>query len=227
MDFQSKLHQLRKQKGYTQEELAESIGVTRQAVTKWETSSTLPDIEKLLTLSEIFQVSIDYLVKEDEPCTKSSIPNACFNIGENNIFQFLCRAKRATYAGKGNKNEVSSRPTSYDYLYEENDYKYIDTYIGNERFAGEEAIFIKNIPYWSMNYIGKVLKEEFSGDFLKEALLKVPFDKPFRGPGYYHNGYFTYVCNVEGSREWFYGEEKIYYRDETVYECLFHGGALK
>ena len=36
-------------------------------------------------------------------------------------------------------------------------------------------------PIWSMNYAGRVLGENFKGDFLKEALLKVPFDKPFRG----------------------------------------------
>ena len=44
---------------------------------------------------------------------------------------------------------------------------YYDTYLGTKKFAGEEAIWIKDIPYWSMNYIGRVIGANFSGDFLQ------------------------------------------------------------
>ncbi len=47
---------------------------------------------------------------------------------------------------------------------------------------------ISPAPSWSMNYIGRVTGDNFSGDFLKEALLRVPEDKPFRGPEDYTNG---------------------------------------
>ena len=62
---------------------------------------------------------------------------------------------------------TSSRIKSHDLIYEEGDYMYYDTYLGTKKFAGEEAIWIKDIPYWSMNYIGRVIGANFSGDFLQ------------------------------------------------------------
>ena len=101
--------------------------------------------------------------------------------------EFLIRAKRATYAGKGAET-VSSREKSHDLTYRDGDYMYYDTYLGTGKFAGEEALWINNTPFWSMNYIGRVIGHPFSGDFLKEALLHVPEDKPFRGPESYSTG---------------------------------------
>ncbi len=59
-----KIYMLRKKNNLSQEELAEKIGVSRQAISKWESGTSLPEIEKLISLSEYFNVSIDYLVKE-------------------------------------------------------------------------------------------------------------------------------------------------------------------
>ncbi len=59
-----KIYALRKKNNLSQEELAEKIGVSRQAISKWESGTSLPEIEKLISLSEYFNVSIDYLVKE-------------------------------------------------------------------------------------------------------------------------------------------------------------------
>ncbi len=59
-----KIYMLRKKNDLSQEELAEKIGVSRQAISKWESGTSLPEIEKLISLSEYFNVSIDYLVKE-------------------------------------------------------------------------------------------------------------------------------------------------------------------
>ena len=55
----------RKQKGWSQEELAERLGVTRQSVSKWETGVAVPDLDKILLMSELFGVTTDYLLKED------------------------------------------------------------------------------------------------------------------------------------------------------------------
>lgn len=65
MIFADKLIQLRKKAGYSQEELAEQMNVTRQAVSKWESAQTVPDLSKLLQLSRLFGVSTDYLLKEE------------------------------------------------------------------------------------------------------------------------------------------------------------------
>jgi len=140
--------------------------------------------------------------------------------------KFLLKAKKATYAGKG-PEIPSSRPQSHDMEYVENDLRYIDTYLGGEIFAGEEALWEMDIPFWAMNYCGRVIAKGFNGDFLKEALSNVPVDMPFRGPSEYKAGNFIYSCNVSGDFEWFIGSEQIFYCEEKVYECMFHGGIIK
>ena len=145
---------------------------------------------------------------------------------DGRLVEFLIRAKKATYAGKGAET-ISSREKSHDLTYRDGDYMYYDTYLGSVRFAGEEALWIKNTPFWSMNYIGRVIGSPFSGDFLKEALLRVPEDKPFRGPETYSNGDYTYHSETEGTFEWFHGKETICYKGSQIYECIFHGGLVE
>ena len=145
---------------------------------------------------------------------------------DREIVAFLIRAKQATYAGKGAET-ASSRLKSHDLAYTEGDFLYLDTYLGGDRFAGEEALWIAGQPYWSMNYAGRVTGAGFSGDFLKEALLRVPEDAPYRGPGEYSNGDYAYYSETDGSFEWFQGKEIIDYRGKTIYECFFHGGLLE
>ncbi|MCI1966126.1 MAG: helix-turn-helix domain-containing protein [Oscillospiraceae bacterium] len=69
MTFAEKLYALRKKRGMSQEELANAIGVSRQAVSKWESGQSLPETEKLIRVSELFEVSLDFLVKDakEEP----------------------------------------------------------------------------------------------------------------------------------------------------------------
>lgn len=65
MKFHEKLIKLRKSKGLSQEELAEMLNVSRQAISRWELGTTLPDVPNLLSISEIFGVSTDYLVHDN------------------------------------------------------------------------------------------------------------------------------------------------------------------
>lgn len=65
MKFAEKLLNLRTQGGYSQELLAEKINVSRQAVSKWEQGTTLPETDKLISLSDFFHVSIDYLLRDN------------------------------------------------------------------------------------------------------------------------------------------------------------------
>lgn len=62
MEFNNRLYQLRKQKGLSQEELANRLNVSRQTVSKWEVGDSTPDMEKLAAMSELFDVSLDQLV---------------------------------------------------------------------------------------------------------------------------------------------------------------------
>ena len=64
MSFADKLIALLRQQGWSQEELAEKMDVSRQSVSKWESSQSMPDLSKLLQLSELFGVSTDYLLKD-------------------------------------------------------------------------------------------------------------------------------------------------------------------
>ena len=65
MIFADKLIHLRKKAGWSQEELAEQMNVTRQSVSKWEGAQSVPDLEKMVRLSELFGVSTDYLLKDE------------------------------------------------------------------------------------------------------------------------------------------------------------------
>lgn len=71
MQFSEKLTELRRRRGLSQEQLADVLGVTRQSVSKWEGGTAMPELAKLVALSELFDVSVDYLVKDylEEPET--------------------------------------------------------------------------------------------------------------------------------------------------------------
>lgn len=66
MEISEKILQLRKANHMTQEELAEKLDVSRQSVSKWESGQSVPDIDKLVSLSQIFQVTTDSLLKPSE-----------------------------------------------------------------------------------------------------------------------------------------------------------------
>lgn len=69
MTFAEKLTELRKQRGWSQEELGERLDVTRQTVSKWELGSTTPEMEKLAAMSELFGITLDELVRGGESYT--------------------------------------------------------------------------------------------------------------------------------------------------------------
>lgn len=71
-DLAGRLQQLRHQRGISQEELANALNVSRQAVSKWESAQAQPELEKLLALSNFFQVSTDYLLKGTPPDASAS-----------------------------------------------------------------------------------------------------------------------------------------------------------
>lgn len=66
MTVSEKIYTLRTRLGLSQEELAEKLGVSRQSVSKWETGQSVPDLEKIIKLADLFGVSVDELVREEE-----------------------------------------------------------------------------------------------------------------------------------------------------------------
>ncbi len=65
MNLSEKLYSLRKKNGLSQEQLAEKLNVSRQAISKWESGTAVPETEKLIAISNYFNVSIDYMVKDE------------------------------------------------------------------------------------------------------------------------------------------------------------------
>ncbi|MDL2318581.1 helix-turn-helix domain-containing protein [Eubacteriales bacterium OttesenSCG-928-A19] len=63
MNMSDRIHGLRKAKGISQEELADAVGVSRQAVSKWESEQSVPDIDRVIIMSEYFGVTTDYILK--------------------------------------------------------------------------------------------------------------------------------------------------------------------
>ena len=61
MEFAEKLIALRKSRELTQEQLAEQLNVSRQSISKWESGQVIPEVEKIVELSKVFDVTVDYL----------------------------------------------------------------------------------------------------------------------------------------------------------------------
>ena len=125
MILAEKIMQLRKKNGWSQEELAEQMKVSRQSVSKWESGASVPDLDKILKMSEIFGVSTDTLLKEEMELNErkttfedlqneqmktdtSGMTNFCSNqkIHEVKKFQrimFLCRRQGIILNGQNTK----------------------------------------------------------------------------------------------------------------------------
>lgn len=92
MILADKIIMLRKKNGWSQEELAQKLNVTRQSVSKWEGAQSVPDLNKILQMSEIFGVSTDYLLKDDietEEHIKDSEPSAIRKVSLEEANDFL------------------------------------------------------------------------------------------------------------------------------------------
>lgn len=149
-------------------------------------------------------------------------------INDNQFVQFLIKAKQNTYAGSGVMT-LSSRISSKDLAFAEGNWRYLDTYLGDFHFIGEEAVWFDQKPIWGMNYYGKMLVEKIPpgfGAFLKSALLQVPMEMPYRGPEELIGKDFSYFCSVEGGLDWFRGKEFITMQGKRIYQLYFHGGEI-
>lgn len=89
MILAEKIIKHRKQNGWSQEELAMKLNISRQSVSKWESGASIPDLDKIIRLSQIFEVSTDYLLKdelEEEPVQVPSFTNGSDTVYEPNPY---------------------------------------------------------------------------------------------------------------------------------------------
>lgn len=155
MEFKEKLQLLRTNMKLSQEELANKLAISRQSITKWENGQSFPDIQNLIQLSEIFKVSIDRLVKENDTCMVNLFSNE--NYPKQDIRTFLVKAKNNTYAA-GENEILPSKPNSHDFRYEEGDYIYQCQIQGDfDDFIGEEKIYCKQEKTYICTFHGGII----------------------------------------------------------------------
>lgn len=82
MTLGEKITDLRKKRGLSQEELAITLGVSRQAVSKWELGDTMPDTDKIIALADYFNVTTDWLLRDIEPSAPESKANSIPSVAE-------------------------------------------------------------------------------------------------------------------------------------------------
>jgi len=85
MTIGEKILNLRKARGWSQEELAEHVGVTRQAVSRWESDSAKPDADKIIAVCDLFGVSADYLLRDIAGMALEETPAKQEKYGKNTI----------------------------------------------------------------------------------------------------------------------------------------------
>ena len=99
MIFADKLIALRKKAGWSQEELAQQLNVSRQSVSKWEGAQSVPDLDKIVQLSRIFGVSTDYLLKDELEAQETAEPEPeqpiCRRVSLEEASQYLGLRKQA------------------------------------------------------------------------------------------------------------------------------------
>ena len=106
MILADKIILLRKKMGWSQEQLAEQLGISRQSVSKWESGASIPDLDKIIKMSALFGVSTDYLLKDElETISYSETENApeaqrSISVEEANEYMddTVCFAKRTAFA---------------------------------------------------------------------------------------------------------------------------------
>jgi transcriptional regulator with XRE-family HTH domain len=91
MNIADRIQNLRKSKGISQEELADKIGVSRQSVSKWESEQSVPDIDKIIIMSDFFEVTTDYILKgiENKKQGNEKIVNATIFLAAATFWNFI------------------------------------------------------------------------------------------------------------------------------------------
>lgn len=134
MILAEKITMLRKQKGWSQEELAMRLDISRQSVSKWESNQSLPDLDKIIKLSELFDVSTDYLLKNDE---KEESKN--WDDSQNNFGQWDLGGTYNMNAGSDSNEQIppGDKEKAYRMVSKEEADAFMET---TERVAGKIAL---------------------------------------------------------------------------------------
>lgn len=133
------LQMLRKSHNYTQEELAKKLDISRQAVSKWETGTTLPDVEVLLKISKLYGLTINEILEPMVKTERISDFEQISEIPENELKEVLEQfdARSLVIASMGASPEINKL---LERLFQNIDYKLLKEQIGMVRITEVEAI---------------------------------------------------------------------------------------
>lgn len=98
MILADKIIDLRKKNGWSQEELAEKLGVSRQAVSKWESAQAIPDLGRVLAMADLFSVTTDYLLRDENEAST--------------LRRWKTARRRAVFAASAWKKRAPSSPSA-------------------------------------------------------------------------------------------------------------------
>lgn len=152
-------------------------------------------------------------------------------INLHSLHDFVVRAKQATYVGSGQKL-LPYRLGSHDLQFSEGDWAYHDSYLGNQDFIGQEAVYYQQAVVWGMNYFGRILQPDRitaaqAGQVIKASLSRLYLEDRFLGGFEYSVADFKYIDTNEGSVSFFQGKEWIERDSVRVYELVYHGGLVR
>lgn len=156
-------------------------------------------------------------------------------MNQEELIRFLIRAKQETYAAQGDDGTRQPLvPGSKQLEYGEGPWLYRDIYFGFSHFSGQEVVYDRECPIWSMTYSGgtapdikdsRRIREVYA--FLRAALRKLQPDRPFRGPCLFREGAFRYEDESVGGVDQFHGRERITEEGRVIYSLTYQGGWIR
>lgn len=141
--------------------------------------------------------------------------------------RFLVDSNKAGYAGGEEKKWIKESDGSTTIPFVKGDFRSHDNFFGGEPYGGRIVVFHKEKAVWMMVYYGWVA-EGIATDpiyaVLRNALMRMPEDSPFRGPKEFKDGDFIYSNFWNGDVEQYSGEEQITQEGKLVYKANYIGG---
>lgn len=148
-------------------------------------------------------------------------------MNKERLKRFLIDSNKAGYAGGKEKKWVKELDGSTTIPFETGPWESHDNFFGGEPYGGRTVVFYEGKPVWMMVYYGWVAEGVESNpvyEVLRNALMQMPEDYPFRGPKEYKEEGFTYTNSWDGEVERFSGEEQITQGEKLIYKANYIGG---
>jgi hypothetical protein len=140
--------------------------------------------------------------------------------------KFIAEARKNTYAGGGKPVEKPLSKDSCQLEYRKGGYFYRDIYFpGKDNFIGQEVVYLKDKPIWSMVYCGSAEPPEVR-NFLKKSLTNLAEKCRFNEECEFGEGGLKYENEGEGTLEQFHGKESVSAKGEKVYRLRYQGGSI-